>query len=131
MKYSLSKLLIKLRAEEPLRKAAARIGISHTYLNMLEKGIDPRSGNAVKPTAGTLQKLSGAYNYPYVKLMEAAGYLDSGSSGANAKTPPVELEKIIRESNVMLDGMLLDDGDKEDILQFVKIAMRAIKKEKG
>lgn len=130
MKYSLSKLLTKLRAEEPLRKAAARIGISHTYLNMLEKGIDPRSGNALKPTIDTLQKLSGAYNYPYMKLLEVAGYLDSGSSGGNVE-PPVELEKLLRESNVMFDGMLLDDEDKEDILQFVKIAMKAIKKEKS
>ena len=132
MQYPLSTLLKKLRSDEPLRDAAARIGISHTYLNILEKGVDPRSGSAVKPSAETLQKLARAYGYPYEKLLETAGYLDRGRSDieTNGEPAPAEFEKVLREANVMFDGAVLDDEDKEDIIQFVKVAMRAIKKRK-
>lgn len=132
MHYPLGTLLIKLRSGEPLRDAAARIGISHTYLNILEKGIDPRSGSAVKPSADTLQKLARAYGYPYERLLEAAGYLDRGAreTHPDGEPAPAEFEKVLREANVMFDGAVLDDEDKEDIIQFVKVAMRAIKKSK-
>jgi len=132
VQYPLGTLLRKLRSDEPLRDAAARIGISHTYLNILEKGVDPRSGSAVKPSAETLQKLARAYSYPYEKLLETAGYLDRGRSDieTNGELAPAEFEKVLREANVMFDGAVLDDEDKEDIIQFVKVAMRAIKKRK-
>lgn len=41
---------------------------------------------------------------------------------------PVDIEKILRESNIMFDGALLDDEDKGNVIEFVKIAMRTIKK---
>jgi transcriptional regulator with XRE-family HTH domain len=132
MQDLLNALLRRLRADEPLRDAAARIGISHTYLSILEKGIDPRNGNAVKPSAETLQKLARAYNYPYEKLMEAAGYLNRGEFEQNkaGDQTPVELEKILRETRVMLEGVVLDDEDKEDLIQFMKMTMRTILKRK-
>ncbi len=132
MQYPLGALLKKLRAGEPLRDAAARIGISHTYLNILEKGVDPRSGSAIKPSVETLQKLARAYGYPYEKLLGAAGYLDRDGAGGNqdGEPSPAELEKVLREANIMFDGVVLDDEDKEDIIQFIKVAMRAIKKKK-
>lgn len=135
MQTRLSEVLKELRGQDTLREAAEKTGISHTYLNILEKGIDPRSGNILKPSAETLQKLARAYNYPYKKLLELAGYLDrnepGGAGGNNGGSAPVELEKILRESNIMLDGTVLDDEDKEDIIQFIKAAFRAIKKRKG
>ena len=39
----LGDLLRDLRGKESLRDAAERIGISHTYLSILEKGNDLRS----------------------------------------------------------------------------------------
>lgn len=51
-------------------------GVSHTYLSSIEKGTDPRSGNEILPTPDTLMKLSKAYNYSYLKLMEVAGYIN-------------------------------------------------------
>lgn len=134
MKNQLSELLVKLRGREPMRNAASRIGLSPTYLGILEKGIDPRSGNMVKPSAETLQKLAGAYNYPYERLMELAGYLDparAGTGGGGGNPSPVELETILRESNIMFDGVILDDEDKEDIIQLARVASRAIIKRKG
>lgn len=76
----LGKLLRKLRGKESLREAAARAGISHNYLSIVEKGVDPRSGSPVKPSPETLKSLSQAYNYPYLELMYAAGYVDEAES---------------------------------------------------
>jgi len=71
----LSKLLRELRGTTPLRDIADRAEISHTYLSLLEKGHDPRSGKEIKPSADILQKLSNVYNYPYETLLKAAGYI--------------------------------------------------------
>lgn len=38
-----------------------------------------------------------------------------------------ELEEILKNSNVMFDGAPLDDIDKEDLIDFVRIAMRTLK----
>lgn len=69
-------LLRSLRGKESLRDAADRIGISHTYLRILEKGVDLRSGNPVKVTADTLKLISVAYSYPYKDLLMAADIID-------------------------------------------------------
>lgn len=69
-------LLRELRSEESLREASKRIGISHTYLDTIEKGQDKRSGKPVKPTPDTLKLISEAYNYPYIDLLKLAGYID-------------------------------------------------------
>lgn len=76
---NLSALLMKLRGDLSIREASKRIGISHTYLDTLEKGFDKRSGNFTKPTPETLKLISNAYNYPYEDLMFVAGYISDYS----------------------------------------------------
>jgi len=51
------------------------MGISYSYLSVLEKGIDPRTGKDPNPKPDTLKIISRAYEYPYEELMKAAGYL--------------------------------------------------------
>lgn len=82
----LNEIIRSLRGKESLRDAAKRIGISHTYLDTIEKGYDKRSGKEVKPTPETLKLISKAYNYPYEKLMIAAGYIDEGNSSFDQLT---------------------------------------------
>lgn len=72
----LQKLLIELRGVESIPKAAKRIGISATYLRMLEKGIDSRRGNTMKPTQITLRAIAKGYKIDYLTLLEAAGFLN-------------------------------------------------------
>lgn len=62
-----------LRGKQSLREAAKNIGISHTYLDSLEKGFDPRSGKERKPTSEIVGKLANYYNYSYFDLMKLAG----------------------------------------------------------
>ncbi|MCX7843305.1 MAG: helix-turn-helix domain-containing protein [Clostridia bacterium] len=59
-----------------VREAAKRLGISYSYLSILEKGTDPRTGRDSKPQPDTLRLISKVYDYPYEDLMKASGYLD-------------------------------------------------------
>lgn len=79
----LGDLLKKLRGKQSLRDAADKAGISHNYLSIVEKGVDPRSGSPINPTPETLRSLSKAYNYPYEELMSMAGYLEDDKNNKN------------------------------------------------
>ena len=57
-----------------VRKASEKIGISHTYLAALEKGVDTRGLPSVKPTPDTLRLISDAYSLSYELLMELCDY---------------------------------------------------------
>ena len=48
-----------------LREASAQIGIAHTYLSALEKGMDPRSGKKLTPSPDTIFKICKAYNLDF------------------------------------------------------------------
>jgi transcriptional regulator with XRE-family HTH domain len=72
----LSLLLKKLRGKESLRDVSKRAGISHNYLSILEKGIDPQTKAPVNPSPDTLKRLAKAYNYPYEELLAIAGVID-------------------------------------------------------
>lgn len=69
--------LKKLRKGKSLsiRKASEGIGISHTYLDSLEKGYDPRTKKERKPTPEVLQKLSDFYEVNYEYLLYLASYI--------------------------------------------------------
>lgn len=98
----LGDLLKELRGKESLRDAANRIGISHTYLRILEKGVDLRSGNPAKATPETLKLIAKAYNYPYADLLNAAGVIDN------------ELRnELIIEEKLKLAEMILNLPDNE------------------
>ena len=77
----LQEILILKRKELKLslRDASNLIGISHSYLSTLEKGVDPRTGAPINPTPETLRLLSGAYKIPYENLMKAAGYISESA----------------------------------------------------
>lgn len=72
----LGSLLKELRGEKSLREVSKKSGISHNYLSLLEKGIDPRTKAPIKPSPETLKKLAEAYNYSYEELLKVAGYLE-------------------------------------------------------
>ncbi|WP_193767172.1 helix-turn-helix domain-containing protein [Lysinibacillus parviboronicapiens] len=84
---SLGELLKELRGDEGLRDAAKRMEITYSYLAMLEKGTDRRTGKPIKPTPETLQQIARAYKYDYMKLIEAAGYLHDASYNPTLKEP--------------------------------------------
>ncbi|MGE7944096.1 helix-turn-helix domain-containing protein [Lysinibacillus xylanilyticus] len=84
---SLGELLKELSGDEGLRDAAKRMDITFSYLAMLERGTDSRTGNSVKPTPETLQQIAIAYKYDYIKLIEVAGFSDDLSYNPVLKEP--------------------------------------------
>lgn len=70
---------IRIKKNWSIRKAANKMGISYSYLSILEKGVDPRTGKASNPRPETLKIISETYNYPYEELMKTAGYLEKDS----------------------------------------------------
>lgn len=48
----------KYRGEMSLREFAEKCDISHTHLDSIEKGIDPRTGKPVRVTVDTLKKIA-------------------------------------------------------------------------
>ena len=65
----------RLNQKLSIRSAATLIGISYTYLNNLEKGLDKSTGTVNKPTPETLKLISSAYHLEYSYLLELWGYL--------------------------------------------------------
>lgn len=68
-----SKKIKHLRGKQSLREASKNIGISHTYLDSLEKGYDPRTGKERKPTIEVINKISKYYKYDFFELSRMAG----------------------------------------------------------
>ncbi len=123
----LGKLLKSLRSNQSIREVSRLTGISHTYLGIIEKGIDPRSGNPIKPSPETLKILSEAYNYPYEKLMQASGYLSESHLIAAEQVQElspeyqIELENVLSRANLVFQGKGLDETDRNRILEMLTL----------
>jgi HTH-type transcriptional regulator, competence development regulator len=124
----LGHLLRQLRDRESLRDVSQRSGISHTYLGIIEKGIDQRTGNPVKPTPETLKTLAKAYNYPYEELMRRAGYLQESSepylTDIALSPPMIEIEVILLKQRVTYRGKALNEAECRKILDMLKILLQ-------
>lgn len=74
---TLARLLSERRKADrlSLREAAQLIGISHGYLDKLEKGVDSRTGTNNNPTPETLQMIASAYHWDYQYLLKICGYM--------------------------------------------------------
>ena len=46
------------RGDSSLRDFAYSLGISHTYLDSLEKGVNPKTGTKVSVSAETIKKIA-------------------------------------------------------------------------
>ncbi|WP_406676397.1 helix-turn-helix domain-containing protein [Moorella sp. ACPs] len=109
-------------------------GVSVATLSRIEAGVQI-------PSPTTLKKLAPHLGVTVEYLMTVAGYLPEDEKQAkpidtrewyNRDDPPsnIELEEFLRQSNVQFNGAPLDEEDKEDIIEFLKIAWKTLKKEK-
>lgn len=71
MKFEETLIAAREKRGLSLREAAARIGISHTYLSALEKGFDPRSGKALIPSQRVLLQIANAYGLDQNRLLSS------------------------------------------------------------
>ncbi len=63
----------KYRGKTSLRDFAEECGISHTYLDSIEKGYDPRTGKTVNVTVETLKKIAKAMGMSINDLLLVSG----------------------------------------------------------
>lgn len=63
----------KYRGDMSLRDFAEKCGISHTHLDSIEKGFDPRTGKTVRVTVDTLKKIANAMNMTINDLLIQSG----------------------------------------------------------
>jgi HTH-type transcriptional regulator, competence development regulator len=90
-----------------IRELAERSGVSTAYISQLE------NGNRGIPSPDVLMKLSEGLNTSYSNLMEIAGYLENPARAEELPSTPVNLRRFIRENELIFDGMLLTEADKE------------------
>lgn len=90
-----------------IRELAERSGVSTAYISQLE------NGNRGIPSPDVLMKLSEGLNTSYSDLMEIAGYLENPARAEELPSAPVNLRRFIRENELMFDGLLLTEADKE------------------
>lgn len=97
---------IRLKKNLSLREAAEKVGLSHTYLNALEKGRDPRTGKPMNPSARTLVRIAEGYGIPLEELLRMVS-----RDGAEESD---DLEAIARSLQS------LEPEDREVILYLIK-----------
>lgn len=137
---TLGEFIKELRGKESLRDASKRIGISHTYLDTIEKGFDKRSGKHVNPTPETLKLISKAYSCNYKKLMHLAGYLETENtinkiSSLTAKDER-DIGKRIDElrydlrniDELTFNGEPMSNSTKEALLEAMEFSVKLITK---
>jgi HTH-type transcriptional regulator, competence development regulator len=90
-----------------IRDLADRSGVSPAYISQLE------NGNRGIPSPEVLMKLSEGLNTSYSDLMEIAGSLESKNKISEQPSNPVNLRRFIRENDLMFDGFVLSEMDKE------------------
>ena len=92
-----------------IRQAAQKMSISYSYLSILEKGADPRTGKDANPKPETLRVISKAYDYPYEELMKAAGYFIEDTS-PNIR---FDLTVFISNINLVMGKMSIEEFSKD------------------
>ncbi|WP_099192268.1 helix-turn-helix domain-containing protein [Tepidibacter mesophilus] len=65
-----------------LREFSQKCGLSHTYIDKLQKGVDPRSSKPIFPTIDTLQKVADATDISLRNLLTRLDYIDDNVNGA-------------------------------------------------
>ena len=91
-----------------LREAAARIGISHTYLSAIEKEYDPRTGNPVTPSPDSLLKICNAYHIPYQET-EVFHSINEG----DVRKFLIQQLKMLRKTDPKTYRAILSEAEKE------------------
>lgn len=101
-----------------LREFSKKCGLSHTYIDKLEKGVDPRSQKPVEPTLDALEKISTAIDLSLDELLTMLGKININSKvdiNKNEKNVEELLEdtmaQILDQKGLMLNGQIVDDDD--------------------
>ncbi|MCC0743138.1 helix-turn-helix transcriptional regulator [Clostridioides sp. ZZV13-5731] len=111
---TLAEIIKEYRSEHnlSLREFSNLCGVSHTYIDKIEKNRDPRNGKAVEPTLDMLEKISLGLNLTLKELLTKLGKIQSNTQNdellkkVNSKEDD-EINELINR----LASLDLDDKD--------------------
>lgn len=117
----------KYRGEMSLREFADKCGISHTHLDSIEKGIDPRTGKPVRVTVDTLKKIASTMGMSINDLLIESGDVkieDLRFDNANISENRIDNIKI-PVLGIIKAGIPIEA--QENILEYIEIPNEWIK----
>lgn len=131
-----------------LREFSKICGISHTYIDKLEKGVDPRSGKPVEPTLDTLEKIAQSMNMTLETLLSKIGKINikrtqsdnddfenrdklskfDESRKQEFTTAEDAMKFILQQPSLMaFGGYDLDKMNDEELIEFANELLRQLK----
>lgn len=107
-----------------LREFSKYLGISHSYLNKLENGVDSRTGKPVSPTIEMLNDISKSLHVSLEYLLEMAGYVKNSNlnNEYNSFSTPQEALNFILKQEMIADygGYDLDTMSDDEIMEMAE-----------
>lgn len=107
-----------------LREFSKYLGISHSYLNKLENGVDSRTGKPVSPTIEMLNDISRSLHVSLEYLLEMAGYVRNSNlnNEYNSFSTPQEALSFILKQEMIADygGYDLDTMSDDEIMEMAE-----------
>lgn len=107
-----------------LREFSKYLGISHSYLNKLENGVDSRTGKPVSPTIEMLSDISKSLHVSLEYLLEMSGYLKVNNLADEYQsfTTPQEALNFILKQEMIADygGYDLDTMSDDEIMEMAE-----------
>lgn len=124
----LSEFIKMKRGKMSLREFAKQCGnISHTQIDSIERGIDPRTSKPVRPTVETLSKIAKGTGVSVAYLAALANGDEFNGNEEQKKKMPKDLKKILDEEEITLNGRLMSPDDKEKMLRIIEAAYWEVK----
>lgn len=124
------------------RQFAELCDLSNAYISVLEKNVNPKTGEAPAPTYGVYKKIAGAMGISVQSLMEKADE-SAVSLGSNILVE-MQSEPFSEETKQIIDKRLEDadankrellslyktmtDADKEKLLDFARFIVESYKR---
>ena len=117
-------------------------GFSKAYINVLEKGVNPKTGKPISPTMQTFEKIARGTKTDVDTLLKildgdqpitvnapASDDLPDVSPTGNkidARTRR-QLEKVLEDDNLTYNGVVLDGDDKEKVKKALELIFWDVK----
>lgn len=124
MTNRLGTFLRQKRGDASLRDFAKQCNISHTHLDSIEKGYDPRTGKSVKPSLEVLKSIAAGIGeeLEYLIILETEDTQPESYQKPATKRVEKELLNFLNQSDIMFDGVPLTEDDKEKVRKALELA---------
>ncbi len=120
-----------------MQELADLCGFSKAYINILEKGINPKTKKPVSPTIQTFEKIARGTNTNIDALLKILDGDQPITLGATSTVTPTEqkidartrrqLEKVLEDDELTYNGVVLNADDKEKVKKALELAFWNVK----